>query len=299
MEKKLLTIITLLFISISFGQKLDSIPYDYGSLYYHTYGQGEEILILSGGPGNNAMQLEKVATTLSSNNRIILLEQRGTGRSTPVKIDKSTVSIDSALNDINLVLDNLKIDKIVLLGHSYGVSLASIFASKYPERVKKLILVSPGTFDFDSAWVALCNIASKLGTQENLKWESLYSKSFTSNFSETEKKELKHLSRLAYVYNKSRIDYYLPLINGNQNIETNYILSTELLNYNFNLKIDLENINSPIHIISGRQDIFSFMTYEYKIARPDIEIHWIDESGHFPMYEQPKVFYSIIEKILE
>ena len=58
-------------------------------------------------------------------------------------------------------------------------------------------------------------------------------------------------------------------------------------------------MTSPIHIICGRQDILTFMSYEYKIAKPSIKIHWIDESGHFPMYEQPKEFYSILENILD
>jgi len=286
-------------MAISYGQKLDSISYDYGHIYYHIYGQGEEILILSGGPGNDAMQLEKVATTLSKNNLIILLEQRGIGRSTPLKLDKYTVSIDSTINDINLVLDKLKIDKIKLLGHSYGASLASIFASKFPEKVKSMILVAPGIFDYDSAFITVCNIGSKLGRQENLKWEELYYKSFSNNLSETEKKEFNYLNRLVYIYIKSKIDYFLPLLNGNLNTKTNDILSTDLIKYDFSLKKGLEVVTSPIHIICGRQDILTFMTYEYKIAKPSIKIHWIDESGHFPMYEQPKEFYSILENILD
>jgi pimeloyl-ACP methyl ester carboxylesterase len=41
------------------------------------------------------------------------------------------------------VLDELKIDKIYLLGHSMGGMLATRFALMYPEMVEKLILENP------------------------------------------------------------------------------------------------------------------------------------------------------------
>lgn len=297
--KKITIIIILLFITFSYGQKLDSIPYDYGQIYFHTYGEGEEILMLSGGPGNSAMNLEKVALKLSGDNRIILLEQRGTGRSIPIKFDKTTVSIELAINDINLVLDRLKIDKVILLGHSYGASLASIFTSKFPQRVKSLILVSPGVFDYDSGFISLCNIISRLGKQEAEKWEELFEKSNTNEFTKTEKEEYKYLNRLAYFYDKSKVGEYIKQMDGINNVKAQNLLMRDLINLNFNLKRGLENISVPINIVSGRQDLFDFMAYEYKIAKPEIKLNWIDQSGHFPMFETPNEFYKILKDILD
>ena len=51
-------------------------------------------------------------------------------------------------------------------------------------------------------------------------------------------------------------------------------------------------------LICGRQDFLTYIAYELKLANQKINLHWIDKSGHFPMYENPKEFYSVIDKIL-
>lgn len=106
MKKYISTILFLTFLSTTFGQQLDSIKYEYGRLYYHSYGKGETIVMLSGGPGNNALQLESVALKLSANYRIVLLEQRGAGMSIPTQFDSTTITLKASISDINLLLQN-------------------------------------------------------------------------------------------------------------------------------------------------------------------------------------------------
>ncbi len=83
------------------AQKTDSIKYDNGFLYYHDYGQGEPIILLSGGPGNNCSQLSEMATVLAKNYRVILLEQRGTGLSIPIPLDSTTINLTTEVSAAN------------------------------------------------------------------------------------------------------------------------------------------------------------------------------------------------------
>lgn len=299
MKKFVPTIIFLLVLVNVYGQKLDSIAYAYGHLFYHSYGNGETIILLSGGPGNNAMQLESVALKLSQKNRVVLLEQRGTGRSMPTKFDEETINIKSAVDDINLLLDHLNLKKAIFLGHSYGAELVTIYASQFPEKVKATILISPGNSTYESAFIALCNMSSQLGRDENLKWETLYNKAWKVDLSEAEKSEYQFLNRLAYIYDKSKIEELLPLIDGRLNQNTFDYLSGELLKQEFDIRDPAKKIGSPIYIITGRQDIYDFVSYELKIANPNVQLHWIDQSGHFPMYEQPEDFYKALNQILD
>jgi proline iminopeptidase len=282
----------------TFGQQLDSIKYEYGHLYYHTYGKGETIVMLSGGPGNNALQLESVAVKLSNKYRIILLEQRGTGKSIPTKFDSTTITLKAALNDINLLLKHLKIQKTILLGHSYGGSLALIYASQFPEKTKSLVLIAPGYFGMGWKMQSLCidNYYTKLSNIEMERVFELNQKGDSITF--VEKSELKTLRRLPYIFDKAKIDSLTPLLEGYNNEKTFGLMLSSIMEYNILLKRDLKKIKFPIHLVCGRQDFLTYIAYELKLAVPKINLHWIEKSGHFPMHENAIDFYDRMDIIL-
>lgn len=300
-RKYILTFLFLAFVSFTYSQKIDSIKYEFGHLYYRTYGHGETVVILSGGPGSNVLQEESVALALAKSYKVILLEQRGTGLSIPTKLDTSTITLKAAINDINLLLAHLKLSKTILLGHSWGGSLAMIYASQFPEKVKSLVLVAPGYFGMGWSMYSLCvdNLMSKLGKQENERLLEIFAKEDNGGISADETEEKRRLFRLPYLFDKSMYDSLKQIIYRGFNEKTFQLMLYNAMQYDFSLKTDLQKIKSPIHIICGRQDIFTYVTYELKIARPSIKVYWIDKSGHFPMYEQPEIFYPQLSQIMQ
>jgi proline iminopeptidase len=118
----LVVVTFLLFTGI--GQKLDSIKYKFGYLYYHEYGTGEPIIVLAGGQGGSYLQAEEIAIETSSKYRVILPEQRGTGRSISAPFDSTTINLQSGREDLNLLLQRLDVQRATFLGHSWGAMLA-------------------------------------------------------------------------------------------------------------------------------------------------------------------------------
>ena len=288
-------------LSSTYSQQIDSVKYEYGHLYYRTYGKGEIIVILSGGPGSNALQEESVALKLSENYKVILLEQRGTGLSIPTKFDSTTITLKAAISDINLLLKHLNISKTILLGHSWGGSLAMIYASQFPQKVKSLILIAPGYFGMGWPMYRLCvdNSMSRLGKQEKERLLELFSKQDSGNISVDENNEVRKLIRLPYLFDKSKYDSLMPIVWRGINEKTFQLMLYNVMEYDFSLNNELQKIKSPIHLICGRQDFFNYVAYELKIARPNINLYWIEKSGHFPMYEQPETFYPVINQIIK
>ena len=283
-----------------FSQKIDSMKYRNGFLYYHVYGKGETIILLTGGPGNNCSQLADMATKLSANNRVILLEQRGTGLSIPHPFDSTTINLNAEVSDINLLLDQIGLKEAIICGHSWGATLAMYFASFFPQRVKSLILIAPSSLLIGEELyqTGIFNINSKWGRNEKKRMDTLSQKLIDGTLTSNESNEYKYLLRLTYISDKERIDSIMPKIDVPRNQEMLRLTYKDIDKSKIDLRMSLVSFKKPVYIIDGRQDFENYVCYEFKILFPSYELYWIQNSGHFPMYEQPESFYNTIFDIL-
>ncbi|HAC29287.1 MAG TPA: prolyl aminopeptidase, partial [Marinobacter hydrocarbonoclasticus] len=71
--------------------------------------------------------------------RIILLDQRGAGRSTPLA-ELEGNSTDKLVEDLEAVRHFLGIDRWLLFGGSWGSTLSLVYAETHPDRVLGLVL---------------------------------------------------------------------------------------------------------------------------------------------------------------
>ncbi|WP_298741383.1 alpha/beta hydrolase [uncultured Chitinophaga sp.] len=301
MRSPIYCIIALLLCNTARSQQTDSIKYANGYLYYHTYGKGAPVIVLTGGPGNSYRQQEAVAMELGKSYKAILLEQRGTGRSIPAPFDSTTITLESAIADVGRLQDHLQIKQALIYGHSWGAMLAMCYAATHPEKVKALVLVAPGYYKISQELFAvhLANVRSRLGLAELRQLDSLSAK---TNRSAEEAAAYDRLVRYGYIYNKYKIDSLLPQINAApSNATMRDLMIKDLMRsgYDLTARPALSRYKGPIQVISGRQDALAFYTYELKIIHPSMQLHWIQESGHFPMFEQPKAFYDTLSQVLQ
>ncbi len=106
------------------------------------------IVVLHGGPGfpdlqANAAVLEPL-TELGAD--VYLYAQLGTDASTRLA-DPRGYGRDRDVADLEALRARLGLERMVLVGHSYGGALAAAYLTAHPERVERLVLVSPGALD--------------------------------------------------------------------------------------------------------------------------------------------------------
>jgi pimeloyl-ACP methyl ester carboxylesterase len=82
-----------------------------------------------------------MANILAPEYRVLAMDLRGRGRSE--KPDEG-YNLETHLRDMNGLMDDLEIDRAVVMGHSLGAYIGLAFAAKYPERVDRLILIDGG-----------------------------------------------------------------------------------------------------------------------------------------------------------
>ncbi|MDQ3269254.1 MAG: prolyl aminopeptidase [Pseudomonadota bacterium] len=123
-------------------------PYDIGNLqvdarhklYYEQCGnpQGKPVVLLHGGPGGGCSDKMRRFHD-PAKYRIVLFDQRGSGRSLPHAdlVDNTTWDL---VADIERLREHLRIDAWQVFGGSWGSTLALAYAQKHPRRATELVL---------------------------------------------------------------------------------------------------------------------------------------------------------------
>ena len=127
-------------------------PYERGYLdadsghriYWEACGnpQGVPALFLHGGPGGGCGANERRLFD-PARYRAILFDQRGCGRSLPHAGSDASLRANTTerlVSDIESIREAMRIDRWLLLGGSWGATLALVYAEAYPERLDAMIL---------------------------------------------------------------------------------------------------------------------------------------------------------------
>jgi proline iminopeptidase len=117
------------------------LPVNGTELYYRILGEGEPILVLHGGPGMSHDYLLPQMSQLAENYQLIFFDQRSCGRSA-LNPDSVNLSMDQLVEDIDFLREHFDIEKVNLMGHSWGGLLAMWYARQYPENMNKLLLIN-------------------------------------------------------------------------------------------------------------------------------------------------------------
>jgi pimeloyl-ACP methyl ester carboxylesterase len=121
------------------------------SLEYLDWGGNGEALVFLAGLGNTAHIFDDIAPKLTDHFHVLSLTRRGYGSS-----EKPSTGYDAAtlVEDLHQFLDALKIDRVILVGHSFAGLEITGFAERFPERVDRLVYLDcayrfdePGTLE--------------------------------------------------------------------------------------------------------------------------------------------------------
>ena len=104
------------------------------------------VIFLHGGPGMYTTPgvMAKGAPLRKAGFTTIYFDQAGSGRSR--RLVAKDYTIDRAIADLESLRVKLGTDKVILWGSSYGASLATIYTTRFPDRVAGIILTSPGSY---------------------------------------------------------------------------------------------------------------------------------------------------------
>ncbi|MCQ4205641.1 alpha/beta fold hydrolase [Streptomyces longispororuber] len=114
--------------------------YDGARLAYHVSGEGPPLVCLPGGPQDSAYLGD--LGCLPAHRQVVRLDLRGTGASA-MPDDLALCRCDRMVDDVEALREHLGLDRMDLLAHSGGANLAVQYVSRCPERISRLVLVTP------------------------------------------------------------------------------------------------------------------------------------------------------------
>ena len=113
---------------------------DIHTVAYFEYGNplGKPVLVVHGGPGGGTSP-EMARYFDPAKHRIVLVDQRGCGKSTPFAELRENTTWD-LVSDFERIRTELKIERWMVFGGSWGSTLSLAYAVTHPARVTELVL---------------------------------------------------------------------------------------------------------------------------------------------------------------
>lgn len=110
-------------------------------IYYEVYGKGEPFVLLHGGIFGSTIEMAMFIDSLSKYYQVIAISTRGHGKS---ENGKEPLTLEQRSNDVIAVIKQVTKEKVTVLGFSDGGYTTYQLASKYPNQVKKIIVIGAG-----------------------------------------------------------------------------------------------------------------------------------------------------------
>jgi proline iminopeptidase len=266
-------------------------------LHYDVVGKGAPIVLLAGGPGFSPEYLEPIAQKLGAKYTCVVFHQRGTGRSKMETITFETHALKTLVADLEALRRELKVEKLTLVGHSFGGILSMMYASQHPDRVNALALVDSGGPTLATVARFVTNLNARLTDEDNAKVKEW---SDAAKMKENRKRAILEITRAktpAYFADRAKAKPMMDALTEDSFNDAVFWAITPQMMAGLDLREPLKAVKAPVIVIHGKQDpLESAQEVHEALAGSTLVI--LDDAGHFPWVEQPAKFYEALSGFL-
>ena len=261
-------------------------------IFERRLGSGAPAVVLHGGPGAHHDYLLPGFDALARGRELIYYDQRGGGQS-PVSRD-TPVGWREQVADLEELRRQWGLERLTIIGYSWGGLLAQLYATEYPNRVGRLALVSPAPawremrLEFERRF-AERNLAPVLQQQRaELRTSGLREK----NPAEYARR-LFELSVSAYFYDPARARDLTPFrVTGRTQQEVWSSLD------DYDLRPALAGLDIPAIVLQGEDDPIPLEATRTVARLLNAELHLLPRCGHVPYIEAYEEFVRLLDEFL-
>jgi 3-oxoadipate enol-lactonase len=255
-------------------------------LAHDVYGAGTEKVLMLHSWVDDASSFDMVKPYLNTEKyTYVFADLRGYGKSRKIKGDYTTNEISA---DAFRLADHLGWKKFHLIGHSMSGMAAQRMAindwNSGKQRLKSIVVITPVTAD---------GYPADEDTRKFL-WDFIHN-------TEVSRQGFTGLTggRLLPKWAEWRTDRYMK--SSTADAMRGYYRMW--IDEDFSEEAAAAKVGTPIRVIGGRQDLPGFQEEKYQstfpLWYPNVDMQYITDAGHFPMYETPVYLATLVESFLD
>ncbi|MGZ3645896.1 MAG: proline iminopeptidase-family hydrolase [Ktedonobacteraceae bacterium] len=281
------------------------VPVDGFRVWYRSIGGGGDqeripLLILHGGPGAPHDYLENLESLATQTQKVIFYDQLGCGRSDHPD-DPSLCQISRFADEVGIIRKELGLERVHILGQSWGGMLAIEYALRQPSGLISLILSN--TASSIPMWVAEANrLRAELPAEVNATLIRNEMEGTTTDLEYTQAMEvfyLRHVCRVSpmpeFVQRTfDNMGYVYNYMNGPSEFHVIGVIK------DWDRTDRLSEIHIPTLILSGRYDESTPMINEV-LHRGITGSEWVifENSSHLSHVEEPELYMQTVRAFLD
>lgn len=132
--------------------------------------RAKPVMVFLHGWGGSGRYWRSTATALADAFDCLIYDLRGFGRSLPTSRLELAYDLEAYAEELVLLLEALKLERVYLNAHSMGASIAAIFLSQESARVEKAILTCSGIFEYNPLTFGAFHRAGALVVKLRFPW---------------------------------------------------------------------------------------------------------------------------------
>jgi proline iminopeptidase len=278
------------------------------SLYFTSIGAGSDTVIVVHGAGAGLSYLAPDLERLARDRVLIFYDQRGFGRSALVD-DPALLTIDHHVADLDAIREYFSLQRVSLLGHSWGGVVAAAFAASHPERVNRLLLLDPAVPAFDPYGYSVIQrigaLSERFGPEYVATADSIWMSIPTAADPVDACEQYLSIARPLYYFlteeaaARSRGEFCA----GSESAVRNAVLVSGLIlgtlyGEGWDLRPRLAAVTAPVLVVSGLESLLRGEPAEAWVRElRNARLLEAAEAGHYIQVDRPDMFFAAAEEL--
>ena len=276
-------------------------------LFYRVAGRsGDPIVFLHGGPGlglnDGGYDMEPLA---EHGYRLLMFNERGAGRS-EIITDRSKLRIEDFVQDVEEFRKSFGLEHFGLIGLSWGSGVALKYVARYPQRVTRVVFLSPMSPTIALYHARLKHLNALKTDQERTEEKEAWGEIRTAPDSQIVAvcEKLFGVTDRLYVVN---VDHFKQSHENFCTLPASGLRNFPLVSANagadlgeWDFHADIKNVHIPALVLEGAEtNVPLDATREWAESLPNARLLLIPHAGHLNWVDQPEAVISAMDEFFK